>query len=87
MAHSGDRQRLPVRLDAACIHKSQKAIQQTSIIQPLDRINTLPAVQGLRHGLIVALRKLPIQQFAQIRVDFRGSLALLTHRCLRLALG
>jgi len=76
-----------VRLDTAFIQKGEEAIQQTSFIQPVDRIDTLPAVQGLRYGLIVALRKLPIQQFTQVLVGILGGLAVLAHRCLLVALG
>ena len=86
MAHPGDCPRLPVRLDAAFIHKGQEAIQQPGILQSIDRINALPTVQSLRHGLIIAFCQLPIQQFAQMLVDFRGGLAGLTQRCLLLAL-
>jgi hypothetical protein len=44
------------------------------------------SLQGLRHGLIIPVRKLPVQQFAQIRVYFGSSLAGLAHPCLLLAL-
>ena len=34
VAHPGDGQRLPVRLDTAFIHKGEEAIQQAGLIQP-----------------------------------------------------
>ena len=74
-------------LDAAFIQKGEEAIQQAGFIQPVDRIDALPTVQGLRDGLIIPFRKLPVQQFAQIRVYFFSGLAGLAHRCLLLALG
>ena len=66
VAHPGDGQRLPVRFDAAFLQKGEKTIQQAGLIQPVDRIDALPTVQGLRDGLIIPFRKLPIEQFAQI---------------------
>jgi hypothetical protein len=47
----------------------------------------LPALQSLGDGLIIPFRKLPVQQFAQIRVYFFGILAGLAHRRLLLAFG
>ena len=82
VAHPGDRQRLPVRFDATGIQKGEKAIQQTGFFQPVAHVDALPAVDGLGDGLIIAFRKLPIQQFGQILLDFGGSLAVLAHLCL-----
>ena len=64
----------------------ERTIPQAGSSQPVDRIDALPAVQGLRYGLIIPFGKLPVQQFGQIRVDFFGGLAVLAQRGPLLAL-
>jgi hypothetical protein len=86
VAHPGDGQRLPVRLDTALSQKGEEAIQQAGVIQPVDRIDAFPTVQGLGDDLIIPFHKLPSEQCAQIRVDFFNGLAGLPHRCLLLVL-
>ena len=66
VAYSGDGQRLPVRLDATGLQEGDEAIQQAGVLQAVDRIDPLPALQGVGDGLIIPFRELPVQQFADI---------------------
>ena len=43
-------------------------------------MDALPALQGLRHGLIIAFGQPSGQQFAPILRHFLGGLVVLTHR-------
>ncbi len=66
--------------------KRKEAINKP-VFAPIGRIDALPALQGLRHGLIIAFGKPSGQQFAPILRHFLGGLVVLTHRYLLSGVG